>query len=58
MVILMDTPADTAKNLDLGMTRAQPKLIQTGDQLYISPAENGWEISIRKMLQTQQHPSP
>ena len=49
MVILIVTPVETAKNLDPGMTRAQQKLIQKGSPLDICPAENGWEISIRKM---------
>ena len=57
MVIPIDTPAETAKNLDPGMTRAQQKLIQKEAQLYIIPAENGWELSTRKKFQTQQHPS-
>ena len=48
----------TVKNLEPGMTREQQKLIQKGDQLEINPAENGWELNIRKKLQTQQHLSP
>ena len=39
MVILLDTPAKTAKNLYPGMTRAQQKLIQKGAQLDIIQAE-------------------
>ena len=58
MVIPLDIPAETAKNLDPGMIRAQQKLIQKGGQLYLSSAENGWELTIRKKLQTQQHHSP
>ena len=58
MVIPLDTPAETAKNLDPGMTRSQQKLILKGAQLDIIPVENGWELYIRKKVQTQQHPSP
>ena len=57
MVILKTIIAVTVKNLELGMTREQQKLTQKGAQLEINPAENGWEINIRKKLQTQQHPS-
>ena len=57
MVIIMVIPAETAKNLDPGMTRAQQKLIQKGAPLDIIPAKNGWEVSMRKTFQTQQHPS-
>ena len=52
MVIPLDIPAKTAKNLDLVMTRAQQKLIQKGPQLEINLAENVWELNIRKNLQT------
>ena len=41
MVIPLDTPVETTKNLDPDMTRAQKKLIQKGTQLDISQAENG-----------------
>ena len=57
MVILLVTPAKTEKNLDPDMTREQQKLIQKGAPLDISPAENGWGLSISKTLKTQQHPS-
>ena len=57
MVIPLDIPAETDKNLDQGMTRAQQKLIQKGAQLETNPTENGWELNIRKNLQTQRHPS-
>ena len=58
MVIPLEIPSETEKNLDMGMTRAQQNLIQKGYQLEISPAENGWELTIREKLQTQHHPSP
>ena len=58
MVITLDITAENAKNLKLGMTRAQQKLIQKGDQIEIKQADNGLEINIRGKLQTQQHPSP
>ena len=58
VIIPLDTPAETAKNLDLGMKMAQQKLIQNGDQLDITPFDTGWELYISKKLQTQQHSSP
>ena len=58
VVISQTIPAETAKNLELGMTWAQQKLTQKGSQIEINPAENGWELNIRKKLQTQQHPTP
>ena len=58
MAIVMLTPAETAKNLNPVMTRASPKPIPKGDPIKIIPNGNGWEPSIRKMLQTKHHPSP
>ena len=58
MAILLLDPSETAKNLNPVMTRAPPKLIPKGDPLDISPAENYWKPSIRKILQAQHHPSP
>ena len=58
MAILLITPSKNAKKLNPGMIRATPTLIPKGDPLDISPAENGWELSIRKKFQTQHYPSP
>ena len=50
MVIPIIIPSETAKNLEPGITRARQKLIQNGAQLEINPAENGWELNIRKKV--------
>ena len=50
MVILPVTLVETVKTLYQVMTRVQPKLVQKGDPIDIIPDENGWELSIKKML--------
>ena len=48
MVITLNIPDETAKNLDTGITRTQQKLIKKVYQLEIIPGENGWELTIGK----------